>query len=78
MLAESFELPMIVVASVRTGESDSVWRSYGKIELGGQFEMNELIIYSISDEEIQFADRGVHVFLNLKVLFKQVILWRSL
>ncbi|MFT6241887.1 MAG: hypothetical protein ACJAQT_003987 [Akkermansiaceae bacterium] len=72
MAAEAGELLQVVVAGVGAGEGEAGWGIDGEVELGGEFEVDELVGGEVAKEEIEFADRGVDVFLNLEALFEEI------
>lgn len=59
----------VIVASVGAGKQDAGWGLDSKIEFGGQFKMNQLTRVVVAKKEVDFANGGMNVLLNLKALF---------
>ena len=59
----------------------SIWSrkitSNGEVEFGGEFEVDELVGFEITEKEVEFANGGVNVFLNLEVPFEEVEIFRG-
>lgn len=73
--AKAGEFFEVVVAGVRAGEGEAGWSVEGEVELGGEFEVDELVGGEVAEEEVELADGGVDVFLNLEVLFEEIEVW---
>lgn len=68
----------IIVAGIGTGKSEASGGIESEVELGGEFQVNELSRCKISNEEVEFAQGGVDVFLNLDVLGEEIVVLRKL
>ena len=58
----------------------SIWprkiTSNGEVEFGGEFEVDELVGFEITEKEVEFANGGVNVFLDLEVSFQEIVVFR--
>lgn len=75
--AEAGEFFEVVIAGVRAGEGEAVFGFDSEVELGREFEVDELARGEISEEEIELADGGVDVGLNLEIAGEEVELRRG-
>ena len=59
----------------------SIWSrkitSNGEVEFGGEFEVDELVGFEITEKEVEFANGGVNVFLDLEVSFQEIVVFRG-
>lgn len=66
--AEAGELFEVVIAGVGAGE----FIVNGEVEFGGELEVDELAGGGVAEEEVELAEGGVGVFLDLEVLGEEV------
>ena len=69
---EAGEFAVVVVASVWAGESGAVRAVNGEVELGGEFEVNEISSGFLTKEEIELADCRMDVFADLQIFFEKL------
>ena len=50
--------------------------SNGEVEFGGEFEVDELVSFEITEKKVEFANGGVNVFLDLEVSFQEIVVFR--
>ena len=48
----------------------------GEVEFGGEFKVDELVGFEITKKEVEFANGGVNVFLDLEVSFQEIVVFR--
>ena len=71
--AKAGEFSEVVVAGVGAGEGEAGFGVDGEVEFGGKFEVDQLAGDEIAEEEIEFADGGVDVGLDLEILGEEII-----
>ena len=72
MISESGKFSVVVVAGIGAGEGETVPGVDGEVELGGEFEVDEITGGFYAEEEIQLADGSVDVFTDLEVFFQEI------
>lgn len=72
MIAESGKFAVVVVAGIGAGQGETVRAVDGEVELGGEFEVDEIAGGFFAEEEIQLADGSVDIFADLEVFFKEI------
>lgn len=72
MISESGKFSVVVVAGIGAGEGETVPSVDGEVELGGEFEVDEITGGFFAEEEIQLADGSVDVFTDLEVFFQEI------
>lgn len=68
----------IVVAGIGARESHAFWCIDREVEFGCEFEVDELFRSKITNDEIEFANGGVDILLNLHALGEQMEVLRRL
>ncbi|MDA7674048.1 hypothetical protein N9B18_00010 [Akkermansiaceae bacterium] len=68
-VAKFFE---VIVSGIWSGKITS----NGEVEFGGEFEVDELVGFEITEKEVEFANGGVNVFLDLEVSFQEIVAFR--
>lgn len=72
VIAESGKFAVVVVAGIGAGEGEIVRGVDGEVELGSEFEVDEIAGGFFAEEEIQLADGSVDVFADLEVFFEEI------
>jgi len=72
VIAESGKFAVVVVAGIGAGQGEIVRGVDGEVELGGEFEVDEIAGGFFEEEEIQLADGSVDIFADLEVFFKEL------
>ena len=74
------ELVLLEVAKFFEVIVSSIWSrkitANGEIEFGGEFKVDELVGFEITKKEVEFANGGVNVFLDLEVSFQEIVVFR--
>ena len=70
--AKACEFTEVVVAGVGAGEGEAGIGFDGEVEFGGELEVDESAGGEVAEEEIEFADGGVNVGLDLEVLREEI------
>ena len=74
------ELVLLEVAKFFEVIVSGIWSrkitSNGEVEFGGEFEVDELVGFEITEKEVEFANGGVNVFLDLEVSFQEIVVFR--
>ena len=71
VFAEAGEFAMVIVAGVGAGESKSIGTVDGEVELGSEFEVDDLSGIAITEEIVEFADGAVNVPAKLEAFFEE-------
>ncbi len=75
------ELVLLEVAKFFEVIVSGIWSrkitSNGEVEFGGEFEVDELVSFEITEKKVEFANGGVNVFLDLEVSFQEIVVFRS-
>ena len=74
------ELVLLEVAKFFEVIVSGIWSrkitSNGEVEFGGEFKVDELVGFEITKKEVEFANGGVNVFLDLEVSFQEIVVFR--
>ena len=74
------ELVLLEVAKFFEVIVSGIWSrkitSNGEVEFGGEFEVDELVSFEITEKKVEFSNGGVNVFLDLEVSFQEIVVFR--